>query len=65
MLYEVITINHPNLIHNYNLIKKMIGADVKLMTVIKANAYGHGMIEVARTLEKEGSAYFAVAFPVV
>jgi len=58
-----VKINHPNLIHNVKLLKRMIGVDVKLMTVVKANAYGHGMIEVARTLEKEGSAYFAVAFP--
>lgn len=58
-----VKINHSNLIHNYNLIKKKIGPDVKIMPIIKANAYGHGMIEVAKTLEKVGSDFFGVAFP--
>lgn len=56
-------INHQNLVHNYNLIKKEIGSKVKVMAMIKANAYGHGILEVAKTLEKENIAYLGVAFP--
>ncbi|MBT8400517.1 MAG: alanine racemase [Rhodothermia bacterium] len=32
-----------------------------VVAVVKANAYGHGSVEVARTLEEEGVAYLAVA----
>jgi len=58
-----VKISHPDLLHNFKLIKKKIGRHVKLMAVVKANAYGHGLIEVARTLEKNNVDYFGVAFP--
>ena len=32
-----------------------------IMAVVKADAYGHGAVEVARTLCKEGCAHFGVA----
>lgn len=34
-----------------------------MMAVVKANAYGHGAIEAARTLDALGGAYFGVAIP--
>ena len=58
-----VKINHANLIHNYNLLKKEIGDSVKVMAMIKANAYGHGIIEVAKTLEKQNVPYIGVAYP--
>jgi alanine racemase len=33
------------------------------MTVVKANAYGHGMVECARRLSNEGADWFGVALP--
>ena len=42
-----IHLNH--LKQNYLAIKKMVG-DAKVMAVIKANAYGHGVIPIAKTL---------------
>jgi alanine racemase len=33
----------------------------KVMAVVKADAYGHGAVEVARTLRDEGCGHFAVA----
>jgi alanine racemase len=33
----------------------------KVMAVVKADAYGHGAVEVARTLREEGCGHFAVA----
>ncbi len=36
-------------------------APAHLLAVVKANAYGHGAIPVARTLEEEGVSYFGVA----
>ena len=51
--------------HNLNQIRKVVDAQEKgspkIMVVIKANAYGHGLIEVARTLEKLQVDYLGVA----
>lgn len=38
--------------HNINEIKKVIDKNTKLGAVVKANAYGHGAIEVAKVLEE-------------
>ncbi len=45
--------------HNIHLIKEKI-AGRKLMLVVKADAYGHGALAVAKAVEKEAD-YFAVA----
>ncbi|MCG2677962.1 alanine racemase [bacterium] len=51
--------------HNLGQIKKLLGAgkplSPKIMVVVKANAYGHGLIEVAKTLEKLDVHYLGVA----
>lgn len=52
-------IHLDRLIHNYHEIKKHVG-DVPLMTVVKANGYGHGAIPIAQVLQKEGVSFFAV-----
>ena len=52
-------IHLDRLIHNYHEIKKHVG-DVPLMTVVKANGYGHGVGPVAQALQKEGVTFFAV-----
>lgn len=49
------------LAHNYNEIKKQLQPGVKLCAVVKANAYGHGAVPVARTAVAAGAAYLAVA----
>lgn len=49
--------------HNARLIRHTVGPKVKIMTVVKANAYGHGLPEVGRFLEKRYADYFGVAFP--
>ena len=54
-------IAHKNLQHNIRLIRQAIG-QTKIMAVVKANAYGHGDIEVARTAVKSGCEYLGVAF---
>lgn len=38
-------------------------ARVPLLPVVKADAYGHGAVAVARRLERAGAARFAVAYP--
>ena len=50
-----------NLQNNIEQIKKLISKDCKIMAVVKANAYGHGMINVAKKLSKIGIEDFAVA----
>ena len=45
--------------HNYQEIKKLTGR--KTLCVVKANAYGHGAVQVASMLQKEGADYFAIA----
>ena len=48
---------------NYQMLKDNVPADVAVMPVIKANAYGHGMVETARALSGVGASHFAVALP--
>lgn len=48
------------LINNYHLVKRS-AQNVKVMAAIKADAYGHGAIEVARTLQVQGVDMFGVA----
>lgn len=48
--------------HNITLERKRVGTGVKIMAVIKANAYGHGDIEVAEALDDLVDAY-GVAIP--
>ena len=54
-------INLQNLRENVTLLRKAAGPDAKFTAVIKANAYGHGIVEVAKCLEKEKVDFFAVA----
>lgn len=48
---------------NYTQIRSRISSDVKVMAIVKANAYGHGDVEVARLLESLGCEYLGVAIP--
>lgn len=47
--------------HNMRLIKKKIAPGARLCAVVKADAYGHGALAVARTALEEGADYLAVA----
>jgi alanine racemase len=46
---------------NYRQLQKRIPEGVKLLAVVKADAYGHGAIPISRKLEKLGVAYLGVA----
>ena len=48
---------------NYRQIKKRIPGDVKLLAVVKADAYGHGAVPISLRLEKLGVEYLGVAIP--
>jgi len=47
--------------HNYRQVKKMVGKETMVMAVVKANAYGHGTVEVSKVLERLGVDYLGVA----
>lgn len=53
-------INLDNLTENYGTIKRMTG-DCRVICVVKADAYGHGVIPVVRRLRNLGASFFAVA----
>ena len=49
------------LAHNYRRLRRHIGPDVRFLGVVKADAYGHGAVQVARTLQDLGADYLAVS----
>ena len=49
------------LAHNYNVLRKHIGKNVKFLGVVKADAYGHGSVQVSRLLQDLGADYLAVS----
>lgn len=48
--------------HNLGVVRESIGS-TRLMVVVKADGYGHGMIEVARTARSVGAEWLGVALP--
>ena len=50
-----------NLEENYRALRGLTGEGCRFLGVVKANAYGHGAIPVARRLEELGAEYLAVA----
>ncbi|MBI5138346.1 MAG: alanine racemase [Candidatus Vogelbacteria bacterium] len=55
-----IEIDTKALKHNYDSVRKHIGVKPMLMAVIKSNAYGHGILEYARTMEGFGADWLGV-----
>ena len=55
-------IHLDSLIHNYQLIKEKV-QNKRVMAVVKANAYGHGAVPVAKALESVGVDWFGVFTP--
>jgi len=54
-------VNLDHLTHNFETIRKQVGQGAKLLGVVKADAYGHGAVRVAKHLEKIGAGYLAVS----
>lgn len=55
-----VEISRQNLSHNFQAIQQAVGNGVAILAVVKADAYGHGAVEVARTLEQAGAGWFGV-----
>ncbi|HAR96460.1 MAG TPA: alanine racemase [Deltaproteobacteria bacterium] len=47
--------------HNLGELKRLTAPSAAIMAVVKADAYGHGAVEVAKTLVEQGVPYLAVA----
>lgn len=47
--------------YNYLQLKKQLAEGVHILAVVKADAYGHGAVQAAKTLEEIGCRYFGAA----
>ncbi|MBL1210929.1 alanine racemase [Geminocystis sp. GBBB08] len=56
-----LNINHQALINNVKALKAFLNPETHLMAVIKADAYGHGAVKVAKTLLNSGVDSLAIA----
>ena len=62
MLYATHARVHlQNIRQNLDGIRKAVGPQRKILIAVKANAYGHGAVEVARMAEKSGIDWLGVA----
>jgi alanine racemase len=55
------TVNLAALAHNLSRIKRYLSPGCEVMAIVKANAYGHGAMEIAHALVRQGIGRFAVA----
>ncbi len=55
------TVNLTALAHNLSCIKRYLSPGCEVMAIVKANAYGHGAVETAQALTRQGIERFAVA----
>lgn len=60
---NVVTIDLDAIRNNYQVMRRAVPEGVRVMAVVKADAYGHGMIPVAKALAALGATDFAVAIP--
>ncbi len=56
-----VEVSRAQIAENFNAIRNVVGSQVEVMPVVKADAYRHGAIEVSRTLEQEGARWLAVS----
>jgi len=56
-----VLISRDQLVRNYRSVRAAAGPGVAVMAVVKANAYGHGAVEIARVLIAEGVEWLAVS----
>ena len=59
----VATVDLDALGHNLERVRGYLAPGTRVLAAVKANAYGHGAVPVARQLERLGVAHFGVATP--
>ena len=57
----VLEVNLDAVLHNYNYFRSLLPAGCKMVCMVKAQAYGAGIYELAKTLQDTDAAYLAVA----
>lgn len=58
-----ITVNLEAIRHNLREIRKLLPENVRILAVVKADAYGHGAVPVSRAALEAGADMLAVAIP--
>ncbi|MGL1930152.1 MAG: alanine racemase [Desulfotalea sp.] len=58
--FNNVIVSRTALQENYNTLKNKLGTNRSMLAMIKADAYGHGAVEVARSLAKVGCNIFGV-----
>jgi alanine racemase len=56
-----VLVSREQIARNYRDVRSVVGPGVEVAGVVKADAYGHGAIEVARVLVSEGAPWLAVS----
>lgn len=56
-----VEVSRRQLAENFHAIRTAVGPGVEVMPVVKADAYRHGAVEVARVLAHEGARWLAVS----
>jgi alanine racemase len=54
-------VSREQIARNYRNVRSVVGPGVEVACVVKADAYGHGMVEVSRVLTAEGAHWLAVS----
>ena len=47
--------------HNLRTVRSLVRPDTKILVVVKANAYGHGLVDISQTASECGADYLGVA----
>src|SRR3984885_9473219 len=56
-----VEISLKQIAENFRAVRQLVGPDVEVMPVVKADAYRHGAVEVSRTLTSVGARWLAVS----
>lgn len=55
-------ISPANLQYNCETVRKLVGNDVKICAVVKANGYGHGAVEVSKACPGGWRGFFGCGY---
>ena len=56
-----VLVSREQIARNFRNVRSVVGPQVEVACVVKADAYGHGALEVARVLCSEGAKWLAVS----
>ena len=56
-----VLVSREQVARNYRSVRALVGPEVEVAGVVKADAYGHGALEVSRVLVAEGAKWLAVS----